>query len=319
MMEALPTKAVWKSWGNRASWILKLGSTVLLLFLAFRKVPLHDLAGAWTRLHSGWAIAAVLAYLPLSVGAESVRLWAAGRRVASPYLHLYEWSAAFLESRPWFYLLPASAGADAVIWYRLRKCGWSHGECGFTVISVRLWGLALWALIAGLTLALVPESRTILSGIPRWGSSWPLWLGGGCLALITCVIAPHWLAQKQHIGLRNLPFTDPLVHLLLAIISAFVTGGCVWMAAWAAGLPFSLPACLGLLAWLNFAMALPISLGGLGLQEALVLRLGLPMGLPAATLLAFSAIVHLMRATLALAGGLAIFLNKEGTTPDPVP
>lgn len=312
----LPT---WKRRTNQASWFLKLGFTLLLLFLAFRKVPIHELVKTWAHLHPNWAITAVLAYLPLCVSAESLRLWASGRRVASPPLHIREWCSAYLESRPWFYLLPAAAGADGVIWYHLRSRGWQHGGCGYTVISVRLWGLAFWALVAGLTLRSVPEIYNILTGIPGWLTSWPLWFFGGCAALALCTATPHWLAHKAHINLQRIPPTDPALHLLLALNSALVTGMCVWMGAKAAGLPFSLPVCLGLLAWLNFAMALPISLGGLGLQEALVLRLGMPMGLPAASLLAFSAIIHLMRIVLALGGGLAILLSASRATSDSAP
>ena len=57
-------------------------------------------------------------------------------------------------------------------------------------------------------------------------------------------------------------------------------------------------------------MVLPISLGGFGLQEALVLRLGLPLGFSASHLLVFSALLHLQRVMLALVGGL-IFLKGE--------
>lgn len=300
-----------EAWKGRALWSLKLAFTVLLLVFAFRRVPLHDLRVAWARMHAGWAVGAIALYVPFCVLAESARLWAAGRRVVAPPLRLREWAAAFLASRPWFYLLPASAGADGMIWYRLRRKGWSHGGCGYAVLAVRFWGLALWALLAACTLRLAPETRDILSGAPAWLASPWLWFGGGLIALLACVAAPHWLARKEHVDLKNPTPTDPLVHLGLALLSALITGACVWMAAKSAGLPFNLGACLGLLAWLNFAMALPISLGGLGLQEALVLRLGLPLGLGAATLLAFSGLVHLMRAVLALAGGFAALGSRN--------
>lgn len=319
MNEGAQPESTSKVWKARALWVLKLGFTTLLLALAFRKVPLHALAEAWSHIHAGWALGAVLIYVPFCVLAESARLWVAGRRVAAPSLSLREWSSAFLGSRPWFYLLPASAGADGMIWYRLRKRGWSHGGCGYAVLSVRFWGLALWALIAGLTLILAPGTRNILSGVPAWLLSPWLWLAGGCLALVGCVLAPHWLAHKEHVDLKRAGAEDPALNLGLALLSALVTATCVWMAARAAGLPFNLPTCLGLLAWLNFAMALPISLGGLGLQEALVLRLGLPLGLPAATLLAFSGIVHLMRIVLAVSGGLADLTRSKESTSDPVP
>lgn len=308
-----------QAWKGRAMWALKFGFTVLLLALAFRHVPLNALADAWSHIHMGWAVGAVLIYVPLCALAESARLWAAGRRVAAPPLSTLEWASAFLASRPWFYLLPASAGADGMIWYRLRGRGWSHGGCGYAVLAVRFWGLALWAIVAGLTLIVGPETRGLLSGTPGWLSSPWLWLGGGGLALVACVLAPHWLARKEHVDLKAAGPADPLLNLGLAFFSASITAGCVWMAARATGLPFSLPICFGLLAWLNFAMALPISLGGLGLQEALVLRLGLPFGLPAATLLAFSGIVHLMRIVLAVAGGLAGLADREEPTSDPAP
>ena len=105
----LPTQA----WKGRALWTLKLGFTILLLALAFRHVPLRALGEAWSRIRMGWAVGAVIVYVPLCALAESARLWAAGRRVAAPPLTLGEWGTAFLASRPWFYLLPASAGADA--------------------------------------------------------------------------------------------------------------------------------------------------------------------------------------------------------------
>ena len=319
MTGSQPEEKARGAWRSRALWLLKLAFTILLLALAFRKVPLQDLKAAWGRIHSGWAIGAVALYMPLCVLAESARLWAAGRRVAAPPLKLKEWMAAFLASRPWFYLLPASAGADGMIWYRLRRKGWSHGGCGYAVLAVRFWGLALWAIIAGCGLLLAPETKGILAGTPAWlGAPW-LWLGGGVLAFAACIAAPHWLARKEHVDLKRARPQEPLVNFGLTLLSASITAACVWMAARAAGLPFGLGACFGLLAWLNFAMALPISLGGLGLQEALVLRLGLPLGLGAATLLAFSALVHLMRAALALAGGLVALGGQAAPSSAPAP
>lgn len=308
-----------QAWKGSAMWVLKIGSTILLLALAFHHVPLRALGEAWSRIHAGWAASAVILYLPLCVLAESARLWAAGRRVAAPPLNIREWASAFLASRPWFYLLPASAGADGMVWYRLRRRGWSHGGCGYAVLAVRFWGLALWAVVAGLTLIAAPETRGLLSGTPGWLSSPRLWLGGGSLALLACVLAPHWLARKEHVDLKAAGPADPLLNLGFAFLSASITALCVWMAARATNLPFSIPACFGLLAWLNFAMALPISLGGLGLQEAIVLRLGLPLGLPAATLLAFSGIIHLMRFMLAVTGGLAGLTGRETLTSGPGP
>ncbi|HET6329971.1 MAG TPA: lysylphosphatidylglycerol synthase domain-containing protein [Holophagaceae bacterium] len=302
-----------QAWKRRALWLLKLGFTILLLALAFQHVPLRALGDAWSRIRMGWAIGAVIIYVPLCVLAESARLWAAGRRVAAPPLTIREWASAFLASRPWFYLLPASAGADGMVWYHLRRKGWSHGGCGYTLLSVRFWGLALWALIAGMSLIMAPETGGILSGIPPWLMSPRLWLAGGCITLLGCALAPHWLARKEHVDLKSAGPADPFLHLSLTVFSALIAAASVWMAARATALPFGLLTCLGLLAWLTFAMALPISLGGLGLQEALVLRLGLPLGLPAATLLAFSGIVHLMRAILALTGGLAAIKG------DPIP
>lgn len=294
----------WRRWKHAGIWVLKSGFTMALLWLAFRKVPLAALRQAWGQLHAGWAVGCVVVYVPLVTLAESARFQAAARRVDEITLPYLTWVDAFLESRPWYYLLPASAGADAVIWYRLRRKSWSHGECGFVVLSVRLWGLAQWAMIAGITLAFAPATRGILAGVPAWLSAPWLWVAGGIMVGGACIAGPNWLASKEHVRLRPRGTWDSFLNLALASLSALFTASCLLMAAHSAGLPFDLLICLGLIAWFNFAMALPISLGGLGLQEALVLRLGLPLGIPAANLLAFSALLHLMRAALAVVGGL---------------
>ena len=60
--------------------------------------------------------------------------------------------------------------------------------------------------------------------------------------------------------------------------SVLVASLAVKIASLAAGTPLPFHAVLGLMAFFNFAMILPVSLGGFGLQEALVLLLGLPLG-----------------------------------------
>lgn len=317
-LESQPDKPTTR-WKQIGLWLLKTSFTVVLLWFAIRRVPLDSLAHAWRQLHVGWALGCVLAYVPLVTLTESARFHAAGWRVDEPPVPFLTWIDAFLESRPWYYLLPASAGADAVVWYRLRRRNWSHGGCGFVVLSVRLWGLAFWAMIAGITLALAPATRGILAGIPAAVASPGLWLTGGAIATVACAFAPRWLAAREHVRLRHSHAWDPALSLVLTALSALVTGGCVVMAARSAGLPFDLLTSLGLLAWFNFAMALPISLGGLGLQEALLLRLGLPLGLPAATLLAFSALIHLMRIALAVTGGLVSVASTVEATPEALP
>ncbi len=283
-------------------WVLKFGTTAGLLWLAFRRVPMKAIGSALVSVHSSWAAAAVLAYFAASIPLDTIRLEASGIQADEPPVPFRVWLDLYLESRPFFYLLPANAGADGLIWYRLRKMGWSHGGCGFTFTLTRLWGLAVWAVIAGLSLLWSEGARSVLNGSPSWLTAPTLWLMIGFAALIASALFPSFLSPLLKI--RSHPFRiGPVsVSAISTILLALAIGGSVWLAARAAGTPLPIFACLGLIAWFNFAMLLPISLGGLGIQEALVLRLGQPYGYEPAQLLAFSALIHLARLLPVLLG-----------------
>ncbi|HJV21895.1 MAG TPA: lysylphosphatidylglycerol synthase domain-containing protein [Holophagaceae bacterium] len=295
-------------------WAVKLALTALLLGLAFRGIPKGALLGALGRIHWPLTLAAISLYGLASIPLDALRLHGIASQLEDPEQNLGEWIRLYLESRPFFYLLPAAAGADGLIWYRLKDRLWSHRDCGLLLLLNRTWGIGVWAMAGALSLLLGKESAAILRGAPAWLLHSGFW---GALGLSACVISawgPSALGLRREFSLRPFRLSRVATVLTATATSALLQGLSVHWAARAAGIPLPFGACLGLLAWFNFAMVLPISLGGLGLQEALVLRLASPLGLATAPLLVFSVLVHLLRLTL-VALGAATYLRGRPTPP----
>ena len=291
-------------------WFTKLGLTCLLLWLALRQVPMKGLGAAFLSANPALALASVILFLAGIIPAETSRFLGAGGLLAERQPGFARWLRIYLQGRPFFYLLPAAVGAEGIIWIRLRGYQWRHASCGFTVLLTRLFGVGAWALAAGISLAAPGGAGAILSGLPPWLGRPGLWVGLGILVIGASAVAPWFMGRFRGLPMaggrwRTLAFITCATgaSLLLSTLAASLAG-------LATGTPFGFVAIAGLLALFNFAMVLPISLGGFGLQEALVLRLGLPLGFSASHLLVFSALLHLQRVMLALVGGL-IFLKGE--------
>ena len=291
-------------------WFTKLGLTCLLLWLALRQVPMKGLGQAFLSADPWLAAGSVALFLAAIIPLETSRFLGAGRLLGERQPGYARWLRIYLQGRPFFYLLPAAVGSEGIVWIRLRKFHWRHASCGFTVLLTRLFGVGAWALAAGVSLAAPGGAAAILRGLPSWmGHPWP-WLGLGLLVLGMSILAPWFMSRFRGLPMaagrgRTLAFVACCTGASL-VLSTLAAG----LAASAAGTPFSFAAVAGLLALFNFAMVLPISLGGFGVQEALVLRLGLPMGYAASHLLIFSAILHFQRIMLAVAGGL-VFLKGD--------
>lgn len=278
-------------------WVVKLALTAFLLRLAFRGIPQGALVAALGRIQWPLALAATALYAIASIPLDALRLHGIATQFEIPGPSRREWVRLYLESRPFFYLLPASAGADGLVWYRLRDRHWSHRDCGLLLFLNRTWGVGAWALAGAISLALGTESSAILLGAPNWLARPWFWAALGFAACAGSAIGPSLLRLRRGSALRPFRPSRSGVVFTATALSALGLALSVQWAARAAGLTLPYGACLGLLAWFNFAMVLPISLGGLGIQEALVLRLAPAFGLLPAPLLAFSALVHLLRLT----------------------
>jgi uncharacterized membrane protein YbhN (UPF0104 family) len=300
-----------KDW---AAWISKAGMTALLLWIVFRKVPLQGILAAMTRVDPGLTVLSVLVFLAGTTILESLRLAAAGSLLRERPPSFPAWLRLYLESRPFFYLLPGAVAAEGMVWMRLRQFQWRHVSCGFAVLSTRIWGVAVWGIAAAFALARPNGTSAMLAQAPAWMRNPWVWLAGAGFTVIAAALAPwamgRWkgLPVVEHTGL-------PLLWMALSSAgSAGVITIAVLLASRAAGTPLPFHAALGLMAIFNFAMVLPISLGGLGLQEALAALLGPVFGYSLPAMIAFSALMHLQRVVLSLAG-LGIFLAGRPANP----
>jgi uncharacterized membrane protein YbhN (UPF0104 family) len=268
--------------------------------------------GALKRVDLATATCSVCLFVLGNLIVETWRLVAAGRLLEERQPSFAAWFTIYAESRPFFYVLPASAGTEGMVWVRLRQFQWSHASCGFVVFITRLVGVGIWAIGAALALAGQSNAATLLARAPAFMRSPALWGIAGGIVLLGTVLAPglmrHW--KRLPVRDRRAGFMGAVIALALA--SALVNVLAVQTGALAAHTPLGLKGTMGLLAFFNFAMVLPISLGGFGLQEALVLGLGLPLGYPAPALLAFSILLHCQRLVLSLTG-LGAFLRPGPT------
>lgn len=302
--EPEPREPAWKPW---LLFLLKAGLTALILWLALRRVSILGLQDALLQVRLPWALPSLLLYPLAIVPVEAARYAFAARLLREEQPAFGTWIRLYGESRPFFYLLPAAVGAEGMVWLRLRQFHWRHASCAFVVLLNRLAGVGVWALVAALALRDPDGASRILAQAPAALRSPLPWAALGVAMVAVTGLSAGFFARFRGLPVAPRRAMPLLAMLCLALVSALVSAWSIQAAGLAAQTPLPLLSALGFLALFNFAMVLPISLGGFGVQEALVLALGLPMGYPAPALLAFSAVVHLQRLGLAM-GGLVMFL-----------
>lgn len=268
------------------------------------------------RVDLGWALGSVVAYTVLVAVVESLRFALAARMIQAPQPGFASWVRTTLESRAFMYALPASAGSDGVVWLRLRGLGWSHSSCAYVLLFTRVLGVGVWALAGAASLSLSPPMSTLLLRAPPLLRDPMGWAGAGLLAIGAVLLTPILLPRFRQLDHAPNGLPRFLAALSLAVVSAAVNAAGVMAAAKAAHAPLSFDQALGLMAFFNFAMILPISLGGFGLQEALFLMFGSLAGFSAPAMFVCSALVHCQRLGLAATG---VFAFLMGRTPAAAP
>ena len=288
-------------------WLAKLLVTLFLLWLTLRKIPVHGIQAALVQVHLALAALSLGIFLCGSLFVEPARLAFASRLLAEPQPTFATWVRIFLESRPFYFVLPGSVAAEGMVWLRLRELHWRHASCAFVVLCTRIWGVGTWGLAAAYALTFPKGSGLVLAQAPSWMRSPTPWALGGFLAAASACLAPLLARRYWNLPLVTGRVGPTIAMILSSILSALIVTVGVQVASMAAGTPLPLHSALGLMALFNFAMIVPVSLGGFGLQEALILALGTGMGYPAPALVAFSALIHAQRLLLSLLG-LALFL-----------
>jgi len=307
-----PSLRAWSLWAG------KLALSCCLLWLALRKVPLASLREALGRADPFWCALSVGVALVGVALFETLRLRAAGLLLTETQPRFLPWLGLFFESRAFLYLLPSGLGQEGYLWWKLRKRGWNHSSCVFLVLVVRITGLAFWVLAMAWALrapAFLAASRNLLPGPLAYPLAWAL--------LGAALLLASWALSSILVRLGRLqkPGTSwaPWAGLLPATGGNLLTCALAFhLAARAFGLSFSLGQAAGTLTLIFLGMVLPISLAGLGLQEALLLMVGRGLGMAAGPLLGLSCLLHLQRLVPALVG-LLVMLARPSGTPRPLP
>lgn len=291
-----------KSWldGFRAAvfWALRLVGSSVLLYLVMLAVP-----GGWDAFKGGFHLSstgllALLAYGPLLVGIEGTRYCIEARRQGVFGVSCLSWCATFLRSRPWAYLLPISVAGEAAMLLHGKRPSWSTYGAIRTLVSVRLLGLLLWALWCGATSGQAAIS-SLLNHLPSPIASGEFWLAMGGIGL--CCFAVFERTRRR---------SFPIASIVLALASTVLMAATTKLAAVATGVSLGFLDILGFLALLNFAMVLPVSLGGIGVQEGILLIMNANAGIPAESLMSFSLLLHLQRLVLAAIGISLVFTQS---------
>ncbi len=292
----------------------KLGCTGLLLWVAMHKVPLNGIKLALFHVNLTIATASIGLFVVGSLVIESVRLIFAGRLLLEQQPRAIEWLRIFAGSRPFFYLAPGAMASEGMVWLRLRRLQWRHASCGFVVVITRVWGVAAWGCTAGFALSYPKGTVAVLAKLPPWVHVPAVWTVGAFLAALAAASAPVMMRRFGGLRVRSDIVATTLAMALASAFAVLVVGLSVWLAGVAAGTPLPFHSALGLMAIFNFAMIVPLSFGGFGLQEALVLLVGLSYGYPASGLVVFAMVIHLQRLALSLVG-LTEFLAVRKMQP----
>jgi uncharacterized membrane protein YbhN (UPF0104 family) len=298
-----------KSW---AVWVLKIIMTGALLWVTLHKVPWAGVRASFFNVSRPLAGFSIVFFVLATTLVETTRMMFAGKVVKERQPRFRDWLRLFSESRPFFFLLPGAVATEGLIWIRLREMQWRHASCGFALGITRVWGVAGWCLAAAYALSKHNGTDAILAAAPPFLRSPALWVAGGLLASTGALLAPAIMKRFKHLPIAENPGRFNVAMAVASLLSLAIISLSVKLAAAAAGTPLPFHAAMGLMAFFNFAMVLPISVGGFGLQEGLVLLLGLSLGYPAGALIAFSALMHLQRLTLSLVG-LGVFLVGQRT------
>lgn len=276
--------------------LLRVGGTAFFLAAIFRNPALRPHSVTWP---GGGRLAVALISIPGFVMSlawiESWRLRSLHPDPESPSPSPAQSLRWYLESRPWVYALPGSLGADGVLAFRMQAgTGLPPLRIGKWLIRLRLWGLLAWAF----TLAAVCMRPGALTGLLSgpFTASWVWWSVGGA-SLLLAVALEETGTPFSRLARLSRPLAQSLMAAALAI-------GWAWMAGYGVGVELSLLQVATLMALLTFASLLPLSIAGLGVQEALILHV-LGGGHASGQLLLVSLMLHLQRLSLS-ALGLAV-------------
>jgi uncharacterized protein (TIRG00374 family) len=302
--------------------VLKVGLSIGLLSWLLLKVNGAEVVGNVLRLTPA-AVLLAWAYYGACQLLCSYRwqlfLTARGTHVPVRSLFSYYLIGMFLNN-----FLPSAVGGDVVKAYYLGRRTGRLGEAAASVFLERFTGLLGLGLMSVLALAvgsgLLASGRTLAAVV---GTAALLGLGGFLLwwgpaegavkravrallpsrvgARVEAAYAALVTYRQHRLCLAGAIALSALIQTLYAFFYALV--------AYSLGRPIDATYFLLFLPLVNVVMMLPISVGGLGVREALLVCLFADVGVPAADVLSVSLTAYALNTLLSLAGGLLLLVQ----------
>jgi hypothetical protein len=293
-----------------AVWGVKLGLSLLLLWLALRHVPLASVTEAVRAAHPAWALASLAVFLGGVTLFDALRFSLGGGLLREAPQPLGQWAFLSLASRAFLYLLPSGMGQEGYLWVKLRNRGWKHGSCAFLVLLVRATGLAFWCFALAFALR-SPGFRGATAWVLRGSlAEVAFWVAAGLALTAGSMFLPVLLGRMGRLEGYSGSLAAWAGLLLATAGTGFTCAAAFEFSARAFGISFGLAQAAGCTTILFLGMVLPISLAGFGVQEGILLMVGQGLGMPPGPLLGLSCLLHFQRFVMALAGLSCLMAGK---------
>jgi uncharacterized protein (TIRG00374 family) len=311
------------------SWLpslLRLAGLVAMVLLLLFVVDLHQLGRTLVSIEPGWAVAALLANLPiLALKTERWRRVLMALQISYPFRRAF---VAFTGGLPASIVTPGHVGELARVMYLKADLDLSAGIGLFSVVVDRLLDLMLLSFVGGTALAV-------------WQLHWslPVWVFP---VLGPVVIAPLLLAipavrkrvagfferkrakdgDRRSDGLGRLSDAwvkgtarvlggsseRALFHAVVFTLLAFcLLAAQTFFLACGLGLPLSFWEILLIIGLANLVSALPLSVAGVGTREAVLVLLFAGRGIAAEYALALGAAILVCNVAFCFAMGFAVW------------
>jgi uncharacterized membrane protein YbhN (UPF0104 family) len=293
-----------------------MAAAAILVALLARNLDWNEFRGQLSRCDWRWWILGFLIALA-STTVAAIR-WAALARPLGFPQSVPTFVRRFFEGQFFSLCLPGSIGGDVVKAYRLADNTSGRLLAGCTVLADRLTGVAALGVLAGAavasrelglaipaTLAVGAALLTVVMGVFR--------LGVGSIHRLMAIVPEP---RARHLLGRLMPYQLRPGLMMKAVGWSFLVqiGGTFAVACIGRGLGVSLP----LVAWfavvplVALAMAVPVSIGAVGVREGLLQLLLQPFGVPPETAVAIGILWFLSTIAIGLVGGLLFMLEPRG-------
>lgn len=295
--------------------LIRVAAAAILVALLSWRLDWGEFRGQLSRCDWRWWTLGFLIGLS-STTVAAIRWAALARPLGFPQsLATFIWR--FFEGQFFSLCLPGSIGGDVVKAYRLADNTSGRLLAGCTVLADRLTGVAALGVLAGAAIATrefslaLPATLAVAAGLL---AAVMLVFRIGVSAIDRLMVAVSEPRVRRMLG-GLMPYQQRPGLILQAVGWSFVVqfGGAIAVACIGRGLGVSLPmvAWLAVVPLVALAMAVPISIGAVGVREGLLQLLLGRYGVPAETAIAVGILWFLSTIAIGLLGGLFFMLEPR--------